>query len=126
MAAIITEKFRLHNATQFYESFSEAAKNVYYLMIGKATAFTSTTSGGTDENPPTPTDDVSRNFYEWDQAIALKNISSSDVAYALPRRNWTNSTTYDMYEDNISSSNATTSGATNLYDSTFFFSSRGY
>ena len=121
MAAIITEKFRLHNATQFYESFSEAAKNVYYLMIGKATAFTSTTSGGTDENPPTPTDDVSRNFYEWDQAIALKNISSSDVSYALPRRNWTNSTTYDMYEDNISSSNATTSGATNLYDSTFFF-----
>ena len=32
-----------------------------------------------------------------------------------------NSTTYDMYDDTISSSNTTTSGATNLYDSTFFF-----
>ena len=121
MAAIITEKFRLHNATQFFESFSETSKNLYYLMIGKATPFTSTTSGGSDESPPTPADDVSSNFYEWDQTIALKNISSSDITYTLPRRNWTNGTTYDMYEHNISSSNTTTSGATNLYDSTFFF-----
>ena len=40
MTAIITEKFRLHNATQFQESFSEAAPNVYYMLIGKATGFT--------------------------------------------------------------------------------------
>ena len=121
MAAIITEKFRLHNAEQFYESFSETSKNLYYLMIGKSTPFSTTTSGGTDAAPPTPADDVSSNFYEWDQSIALKNIASTDITYALPRRNWTNSTTYDMYEANISSDNTTTSGATNLYDSTFFF-----
>ena len=121
MAAIITEKFRLHNAEQFYESFSEASKNVYYLMIGKSTPFSTTTSGGTDGAPPSPADDVSSNFYEWDQSIALKNIASSDTTYALPRRNWTDGTTYDMYEANISSDNTTTSGATNLYDSTFFF-----
>ena len=51
MAAIITEKFRQHNATQFYESFSEASANVYYLMIGKSTPFTAATSGGTDDSP---------------------------------------------------------------------------
>ena len=34
---------------------------------------------------------------------------------------WSDGTTYDMYEHNISSSNTTTSGASNLYDSTFFF-----
>ena len=90
-------------------------------MIGKSTPFSTTTSGGTDAAPPTPADDVSSNFYEWDQSIALKNIASTDITYALPRRNWTNSTTYDMYEANISSDNTTTSGATNLYDSTFFF-----
>ena len=121
MAAIITEKFRKHNATQFYESFSEASANVYYLMIGKATPFTSGTSGGTDDSPPTPADDVSNEFYTWDHTVALKNISSSNVQYAVPRRDWANSTTYDMYEHNISSSNTTTSGASNLYQSTFFF-----
>jgi hypothetical protein len=121
MAAIITEKFRRHNATQFHESFSEASKNAYYLMIGKSTPFTASTSGGTDDSPSTPADDVGSEFYAWDQATALKNIASTDITFALPRRDWANSTTYDMYEHNISSSNTTTSGATNLYDSTFYF-----
>ena len=121
MAAIITEKFRRHNATQFHESFSEASKNAYYLMIGKSTPFTASTSGGTDDSPSTPADDVSGEFYAWDQATALKNIASTDITFALPRRDWANSTKYDMYEHNISSSNTTTSGATNLYDSTFYF-----
>ena len=121
MAAIITEKFRRHNATQFQESFSEAALNAYYLMIGKSTPFTAGTSGGTDDSPSTPADDVTTEFYAWDHAVALKNISATDVSFAIPRRDWANGTTYDMYEHNISSSNTTTSGATNLYDSTFFF-----
>ena len=121
MSAIITEKFRQHNAGNFFESFSESSANVYYLMIGKATPFTSGTTGGTDNSPPTPADDVSTEFYTWDSTVALKNITSSDISYALPRRDWANSTTYDMYDDNISSSNATTSGATSLYQSTFFF-----
>jgi hypothetical protein len=72
MSAIITEKFRQHNAGNFYESFSEASANVYYLMIGKATPFTSATTGGTDNSPPTPADDVSTEFYTWDSTIALK------------------------------------------------------
>ena len=121
MTAIITQKFRQHNAEQFFESFSEAAKSTYYMLIGKATPFTSGTSGGTDSLPPTPVDDVSSEFYVWDQTIAGKNIASTDVQYVLPRRDWANSTTYDMYDDTISASNTTTSGATNLYDSTFYF-----
>tara|TARA_Y100000310_G_scaffold105457_1_gene103954 strand:- start:137 stop:1645 length:1509 start_codon:yes stop_codon:yes gene_type:complete len=121
MTAIITEKFKQHNATQFYESFSEASATTYYMLFGKATPFTSATSGGTDDLPPTPADDVSSEFYVWDQITAGKNIAAGDVSYAIPRRDWANSTTYDMYEDNISTSNLTTSGASNLYNSTFFF-----
>ncbi len=121
MTAIITEKFRSHNAAQFYESFTESSGNAYYLMIGKPNPFTSGTSGGTDSSPPTPADDISSEFYTWDSAIAAKKIASTNITYAIPRRDWANSTTYDMYEDNISSSNATTSGATNIFDSTFFF-----
>ena len=121
MSAIITEKFRRHQATQFYESFSETASNKYYLMIGKTTPFTAATSGGTDETPATPADDVTTEYYAWDHAIALKNVASTDVNFAVPRRDWANSTVYDMYEHNISSSNLTTSGASTLYQSTFFF-----
>lgn len=121
MTAIITEKFRLHNATQFHESFSEASPAVYYMLIGKATPFTSSTSGGTDPSPPTPADDVTSEYYVWDQTIAGKEILSTDVTFAIPRRDWANSTTYDMYEHNVSSSNLSTSGASTIYDATFFF-----
>ena len=75
MTAIITEKFRQHNADQFYESFSEASGNAYYLFIGKSTSFTSGTSGGSDGAPPTPADGVGEEFYVWDDMIAAKKIS---------------------------------------------------
>jgi hypothetical protein len=126
MAAIITEKFRLHNAEQFFESFSEAAATTYYLFIGKSSPFTTSTSGGDDNSPPTPKDDVTTEFYKWDSMLAAKLISSSDVSYVIPRRNWTNGTVYDMYEHDISSSNTTTSGASNLYDGTFYFMTSEY
>ena len=127
MAAIITEKFRQHNATQFFESFSEASKSTYYLFVGKATAYTSGTTGGSDSSPPTPSDSpTDTEFYAWDSMLAAKNVTSSDITYAIPRRAWANGTTYDMYDDNISSSSTTTSGASNLYDSTFYFMTSDY
>tara|TARA_Y100000816_G_scaffold120805_1_gene84879 strand:+ start:310 stop:702 length:393 start_codon:yes stop_codon:yes gene_type:complete len=127
MSAIITEKFRQHNANQFFESFTEAAPSTYYLFIGKSTAFTSTTTTGSDSSPPTPADAVGEtHFYAWDSMLAAKKINSTDVTYALTRRNWSNGTTYDMYKHNISSSNTSTSGASNLYDSTFYFMTSDY
>jgi len=121
MAAIITEKFRQHNADQFFESFSEAAANNYYLFIGKTSPFTSGTSGGSDTTPPTPVDTVVLNNYKWDSMIAAKRIGTTDVTYVVPRRSYANNTIYDMYEHDISASNTSTSGATNLFDSTYYF-----
>jgi len=126
MAAIITEKFRQHNAQQFHESFSEAAASTYYLFIGKSSPFTNSTSGGDDNAPPSPKDDVTTEFYKWDSMLAAKLISASDVSFVIPRRNWANNTTYDMYEHDISSSNTTTSNVSNLYDSTFYFMTADY
>ena len=121
MAAIITEKFRQHNADQFFESFSEAAANNYYLFIGKTSPFTTGTTGGSDTTPPTPVDTITLDNYKWDSMIAAKRIGTTDVTYVIPRRNYAEGTTYDMYEHDISSSNTTTSGATNLFDSTYYF-----
>jgi len=126
MAAIITNKFRINNAEQFTESFSETASETYYLFIGRAHSWASdvdvqgnTIAEGTDASPPTPNDDVTSEFYNWDDMLGAKLIASTDVSRVIPRRNWTTGTTYDMYEHNISSSNASASGATNLFDSTY-------
>ena len=126
MSAIITEKFRQHNANQFVESFTEAAASTYYLFLGKATAFSSTTTGGSDSSPPTPGDSPQEEFRAWDSMLGAKIITSSDIKFAVPRRNWANGTIYDMYRHDYSSSNTSTSGTSNLYDSTFFFLTSDY
>ena len=127
MAAIITNKFRINNAEQFVESFSETANTTYYLFIGRAHSWASdvdaqgnTINEGTDASPPTPNDDVTSEFYNYDDMLGAKLIASTDVSHVIPRRNWTTGTTYDMYEHNIGSGNASASGATNLFDSTYF------
>jgi len=126
MAAIVTNKFRINNAEQFVESFSETAATTYYLFIGRAHSWATDADAqgnsineGTDASPPTPNDDVTSEFYNYDDMLGAKLITSSDVSHCIPRRNWTTGTTYDMYEHNISSSNAANSGATNLFDSTY-------
>ena len=126
MSAIITEKFRQHNANQFVESFTEAAASTYYLFLGKATAFSSTTTGGSDSSPPTPGDSPQEEFRAWDSMLGAKIITSSDIKYAVPRRNWANGTVYDMYRHDYTSSNTSTSGSSNLYDSTFYFLTSDY
>ena len=126
MAAIITNKFRINNAEQFVESFSEAAPTTYYLFIGRSHSWASdvdaqgnTINEGTDASPPTPNDDVSSEFYNYDDMLGAKLIASTDVTHCIPRRNWATGTTYDHYEHNISAANTANSGATNLFDSTF-------
>ena len=133
MAAIITNKFRINNAEQFTESFSEASPETYYLFIGRAHSWASdvdvqgnTIAEGTDASPPTPNDDVTSEFYNWDDMLGAKLIASTDVSRVIPRRNWTTGTTYDMYEHNVGSGNAAASGATNLWDSTFVVMNSSY
>ena len=135
MPAIITNKFRLHNTSNFVESFSESSPNIYYLAIGRPQAFATSTGGdsrtqyeGTDSSPLTPADSVSDEFYFFDDVIAAKRITTSDISRVVPRRNWTTGTTYDMYRGDYgqyikgSSSSTITanSGATSLADATFY------
>ena len=128
MAAIITSKFRFHNAEQFKESFSEAAPTNYYLFIGRPSAFASGTTGGSDSAPPTPVDNRRSEAYHWDDMLAAKKIDSTGVTHAIPRRDLDTSgaTTYDMYRPNYSASNTANSGATSLFDSTFYFMTSAY
>jgi len=128
MAAIITSKFRFHNAEQFKESFSEAAATNYYLFVGRPSEFATGTTGGTDSAPPTPVDNRRSEAYDWDDMLAAKKIDSTGVTHAIPRRDLdvSGATTYDMYRPNYSSANTATSTATNLFDSTFYFITSAY
>ncbi len=128
MPAIITSKFRFHNAEQFKESFSEAAPSNYYLFIGRNAEFSTTTGGGTDSAPPTPIDNRTSESNHWDSMMAAKKIASTGVAHAIPRRDLdtSGSTIYDMYRPDYSASKVAKSNATNLHDSLFYFMTSAY
>ena len=135
MAAIITNKFRIHNQEQFVESFSESSANVYYLGIGRPQAFTTQTRGdsrteyqGSDTAPPTPIDSNYEEFNTFNELLAAKKVTSSDASIVIPRRNWATGTTYDYYRHDYghfvtgstSSVQTASSGATTLFDSNFY------
>ena len=109
MAAIVTNKFRIHNAKQFLEAFDEVAfgsgaaisdssgllNTNMYLFIGKGTSWSD------DSSPPTPTDSVANTHYEnWRDMLAAKKVTASDVSHVVPRKNWTNNTSYFAYTHN--------------------------
>ena len=111
MAALVTNKFRIHNAKQFIEAFDEVSfssgaavtdssgllNSNMYLFIGKVTGWSD------DANPPSPTDSVANTHYEnWRDMIAAKKITTTDVSHAIPRKNWTNNTNYFAYTDTAS------------------------
>ena len=92
MPSLVTSHFRIHNAMQFFESFSEAHPNIYYLFAGKSYAFTN------DAVPPTPVDSYDSTYYDfWRDIIGLKRIQVSDVTHCVPRYNWTANTVYTQY-----------------------------
>jgi len=130
MAAIVTNKFRLNNAEQFYESFSEASTS-YYLFVGRPQPWTNTTpyGGGTDSAPPTPLDNVDDEYMYFRDMQAAKRIAVADIQYAIPRHNWTAGTVYDYYRGDYGSQWSSTASdivktvnlGTNLWASTTLF-----
>ena len=94
MASIVTTKFRVHNAEQFAEAFSETSNTIMYLFIGKNTTFPD------DNNPPTPVNSTANVEYTpWRDMYAAKRITTADVTHAIPRYDWTSGTVYDRYDD---------------------------
>jgi len=140
MPAIVTNKFRIHNQEQFVESFSEAAPSVYYMAIGRPQAWATSTRGdsrtdneGTDSVPLTPVDSIQDEFNYFDDMLAAKKTTSSDVSICIPRRNWTTGTVYDEYRHDYgnritggTSTQTSNSGASTLWDSTFYVMSSAY
>ena len=114
MAAIITEKFRIHNAKQFKEDFGESLSSSY-IFIGRPWAWADDTS------PPAPANAVGEEIDSYSDMLAMKKVSSSDVSHGLTRYDWTSGTSYDEYAHDYSASNTSPATASNnLYDSRFY------
>lgn len=114
MSAIVTNNFRIYSANQFIESFTEPSPTNMYLFIGRPQPWS------VDSAPETPFDNEMNMSQIWDDMMSLKRIQSSNIRPAIVRRNWASNVVYDEYRHNYSIENPAYSGATNLYDSSFY------
>ena len=117
MAAIITQKFRVHNAKQFKEDFSSAeTASSTYVFIGRSNPWSDDTA------PPTPNNGIGEEIDAWNDMIAMKKVGYADVSHGIKRYDWVDGTKYSEYQHDVSSSNVSTGtdASTNLYSSKFY------
>lgn len=121
MSAIITDQFRILNASNFVNTFVSAAstQNVFYSFIGLSNP-TNTFSGGTstwNTSPPAPVDNFSQESTYRPTLLSLKRITSGDVVRVIRKVRWEAGRTYEMYRPNYSIDNKSPiTDSSSLYD----------
>lgn len=90
-------KSYLHNsiAEGLYNEIQNRSAR-YYYFLGKTIEWTD------DSVPPYPVDSFAYELETRKEIITMKEIKSTDVAFVIPRVDWTSGTIYDMYDDQYS------------------------
>ena len=124
MSAIITDQFRILNASNFVESV-ENTNNSYYVTVSLPNPITSPVGYGRssnwNENPPAPVDSIAYNSHAGDVVLYGKRITSANIRRIVRKIEWTAGTRYEMYRDDYSIENpAPLSNASRLYDANYY------
>jgi len=128
MSAVVTDQFRILNASNFVDSVI-SGNNSYYVFLGldnpTTVGFGRTTDW--DSNIPNPTDNFQYSTHYRDTALFGKKITSSNIRKLIRKVTWTSNTSYDMYRDDYNISNPTpNSNSSRLYDSNYYVVNSDY
>ena len=109
MAAIVTDQFRILNASNFVDSISN---NSYYTFLGLVNSSPAVSAGfgrttTWDTNPPAPIDNFQYYSHYKETALFGKKIKSSNVRRVIRRVDWVANNKYDMYRHDYSATNRT-------------------
>ena len=122
MSAVVTDQFRIANATSFIESVLDD-NNSYYVFLGlpnpTVAGFGRTTT--VNDWPLAPVDNLSYQTSYRDSMLFGKKINTANIRRVVKKHIWSQNTRYDMYRHDYSSTNLTpNSKTTNLYRSNFY------
>ena len=122
MAAIVTDQFRILNASNFIDSVT-GGNDSYYVFLGldnpAQVGFGRTTNWNT--NIPSPTDNLEYLSHYRDTSLFGKKITSSNIRRLIRKVTWTSNTSYEMYRHDYSIQNSTpNSNSSRLYDSNYY------
>ena len=113
MALVLRRLGRVELARTFHRDVRNN-NDYFHFAVGRTEAWTDETS------PETPIDNDSYVSKFRRSMMFTQRIDSADVCLLAKRVNWATGTVYDEYDDNISSTNQSYSGASNLADANFF------
>jgi hypothetical protein len=122
MAAIVTDQFRILNATNFIDSVSDT-NNSYYVFVGlsnpTAVGFGRTADWNT--NVPNPIDSFDNINHVYDNMMYGKKVTSSNVRRLIRRVDWNRGTRYEIYRHDYSISNPSpVTQSSRLYDANYY------
>jgi hypothetical protein len=122
MAAIVTDQFRILNASNFINSVT-GGNDSYYVFLGLdnpvQVGFGRTIDWNT--NIPNPTDNFEYSSHCRDTSLFGKKITSSNIRRLIRKITWTSNTSYEMYRHDYSIQNPTpNSNSSRLYDSNYY------
>jgi hypothetical protein len=126
MSAIVTDQFRILNASNFVDSIES---NSYYITLGLANPVSAGYGRTSDwnTNPPSPTDNLSYAGHTGDTILFGKKITSANVRRIVRRIDWTAGTKYEIYRDDYSVQNrAPITNAARLYDANYYVMNEDY
>ena len=128
MAAIVTDQFRILNASNFIDSVT-SGNDSYYVFLGldnpASVGFGRTTNW--NENIPNPTDNLEYLSHYRDTSLFGKKITSANIRRLIRKVTWTSNTSYEMYRHDYSIQNPTpNSNSSRLYDSNYYVINRDF
>ena len=128
MSAIVTDQFRILNASNFVDSI-DSANNSYYITVGlpnpAINGYGRSTTWNT--NPPTPTDSISSNAHAGDVVLYGKRITGANVRRIVRKLDWVAGNRYEMYRHDYDINNpAPITNASRLYDANYYVMNEDY
>jgi len=122
MAAIVTDQFRILNASNFVDNVTDS-NNSYYVFVGLSNPTTSGFGRATDFNTdtPSPTDNFDYMNFVGDNMSFGKKVTSDNVRRLVRKITWARGTKYEMFRHDYSNTNKSPiTGASRLYDSNYY------
>tara|TARA_B100001250_G_scaffold158241_1_gene135921 strand:+ start:1747 stop:3384 length:1638 start_codon:yes stop_codon:yes gene_type:complete len=132
MAAIVTDQFRINNASNFLGDVNDTS-NSYYVFVGLSNPGISNAFGRAvddstwNTSTPNPTDDFNYLNHSKDTMIFGKKITPDNIRRVIRKVTWTSGNRYEIYRHDYNSSNASPiTDSSRLYDANYFVINKDY
>jgi hypothetical protein len=130
MPALVTDQFRISNATNFINSVNDPS-NSYYVFVGLSNPVNGGNGFGRninwDTTTPNPTDNIDYlNHYDSTMLFG-KRIASASIRRVIRRIDWNSGQKYEMYRPDYSVINPSpVTNSMRLYDANYYVINSDY